>query len=317
MVYILYGKDEGRMRYKALQIRDQHHLKNWTCADAQTTPMEAGLMNADSISLFGEPTMTVVANATFLSAKNTTKWDLEKAVKHDGGDNILVYLVPAEKLDSRKKLVKQLMGTSTVMACLPLDDKNIASVIQEMMQEKKMDMSPAALDWFSARCTKDSMMLDQELDKLKTYSDHLELEDVKELACIEPEQDVFAMTEALFARNVPLLFDHYRSFRQRKMTPLEINGLLASQVRFLYQVKVFSEQRYSQEEIADRLKVKKGRIWFSLKKAAALSSDQLLEWLRKLADLDVDLKIVLDKDMIYEEFLISLLPADGRRMVRY
>lgn len=313
MIYILYGKDEGRMRYKAQQIRNQNHLKTWTWVDAQNTDMNAGLMSADAISLFSEPTMTMVANATFLSSKNTTKWDLEKAVRHDGGDNILVYLVPAEKLDTRKKLVKQLMNSATVMACIPLDDKNIVSVIQEMMKEKQMSMSNQALEWFSARCTRDSMMLEQELEKLKTFSDHLELEDVKALATVEPEQDVFAMTEALFARNVPLLLDHYRSFRERKMTPLEINGLLASQVRFLYQVRVLSDQRFSQEEIADRLKVKKGRVWFSLKKATGHSSAQLLEWLKKLADLDVDLKILPDKDMIYEQFLISLLPENGRR----
>lgn len=309
MINILYGKDEARMRYKATQIREKHGLKNWTWVDAEKTDMEAGLMSADSISLFAEPTMTVVANATFLSARNTTRWDLEKVSVRDGGDNILVYLVPAEKLDTRKKLVKQMSAQATVMACLPLDDKNVVSVIQEMMQEKQMSLSADALEWFAAHAGRDTMVLEQELEKLKTFADHLELEDVRALAVSEPEQDVFVMTEALFARDVPLLLETYRSFRQRKMDPLEINALLAGQVRFVYQVKVLAEQRNSQDEIAQRLKVKKGRVYFTLKKAARLSAGELGGWLKKLADLDLDLKGgSADRDLAYEQFIISLLP---------
>lgn len=308
MLYILHGKDEAQMRWKADQIKQKHGLQSWNWVDANTVSMAAGLAALDSCSLFDEEEMIVVENATFFSGKNTTDWDAAKIVQRNPNDKVIVFLVPSEKLDTRKKAVKEIEKKATVISCMPLDDKSLPSFVNEMLKEKQLSMDPEALDYFCQNAGFDCMILQNEIDKLKTYHDHLKLEDVKALLVVEPEQDVFKMTEALFAKDVLKFLEYYRSFRAQNMEPLAISGLLAGQIRFMFQVKVLLTLRYSQEEVANRLGVKKGRIYFSASKASRFSQEELLKHLAALADLDVKLKgDALDKDLAFEEYIISTL----------
>lgn len=69
----------------------------------------------------------------------------------------------------------------------------------------------------------------------------------------------------------------YRNFRKTGMEPVAICALLASQVRFVYQVRVLMDQGLDQNAIASELKASSGRIYNTMKNASRFSADEATE----------------------------------------
>ena len=90
--------------------------------------------------------------------------------------------------------------------------------------------------------------------------------------------------------------------------PLSIIGLLGSQLRIIYQVKILSKNRLSDQEIAKQLEEKSD---YRIKKTRELiplyTEEELLKLMQKLSDIDYQLKTT-DKDpnLEIENFIINM-----------
>lgn len=313
MIYILVGEDESRMEYKLDQIKKREGVDEIIRLDAKKQePLEI-YNELDTLSLFFEKPMVIVDQASFLSAKNDTKVNLEEIVKREVPDKVVVYLVHGKKIDTRKKAIKQLQAMGKVIECQPLDEKNQPDEIRSMMKEKKMDMEPKAFAWFCENAGYSQPVLASQLDKLTLYSDHLTLADVQALTTIEPTKNVFEMTDALFAKDKVRLLKAYRIFREQNMEPQAILGLIAGQVRFVYQVRVMMDQGYKQDQMVEKFKeagqknMSSGRIWHTMKNARRFTAGELLDTLAWLSRLDESIKSgSIDRDTGFENFILGL-----------
>lgn len=308
MIYILHGTDASRMSMKVAALKKKHNMETVSTYDALQDPMEAVLEEMDSHSIFDEEKMIVIQNATFLSARNTTTYDLDAFVKRKDTDEIVVFCVPSEKIDQRKKAVKALAQGAQVFACIRLDQKNQPGYIREAMTEAGLKMDGEALRYFTSHVGMDALRIRSEIEKLSIYAGEVGLADVKALMVNEPIDDVFKMTDALFDQNGLLLMAYYRNFRAQNMETVAITALIASQIRFLFQVRVLMDRQLGKEEIAQTLKAHPYRVQLSMRKASRFDPDALLGWLEKLADLDQNMKSgKIDKDEGFENFALSLM----------
>ena len=311
MNYIVHGNDESRMQIKVDNLKKKHHIDlPILYLDACQDDMSVLLSELDSSSLFGDTKMIVLKNSTFLCAKNTTKYDLNELLKRTDHDQIIVYWCESEKLDTRKKNVKAMIAQSQVISCIRLDARSQASYIQELCREYKVSLDPDAMKWFSLRVGMDSLKIEKEIEKLSIYNPRIRLEDVQALVCVEPADDIFKMVNALFERNGLRFLSYYRNFRSQNMETVAIVALIASQIRFLYQVSVLMRENYSKEEIASTLKAHPYRVQVNMQTAAKFSCDELLDHLNALALLDQNLKMgKVDKDVGFEQFALRLMTA--------
>ena len=309
MNYILYGNDESRAQIKIDELKKKHRIDTpIVYIDASVDDPSYLFAELDSYSLFDDQKMVVVKNSSFLSSKNTTKYDLKEIVKRDPENLVVVYWYPGEKLDKRRKNVKLLMEKSQCISCLALDARSQPGYIRELCEAYHVQMNPEALKWFSARVGMNSLKIEKEVEKLSIYSKHIGLEDVKALVCIEPADNVFKMTNALFEKNGLLLLSYYRNFRGQNMETVAIIALLASQIRFLYQVSVYMNENYTKEEIVSALKAHPYRVQVSMQNARRFSCDELLGQLSALSQLDYAIKSgQVDKDEGFEQFALRLI----------
>lgn len=308
MYYILYGEDVSRIQQKLDTIRKKHKIQNFIRLNAAETSQEDVLNELDSITIFDEGKLVCLDHCSFLSAKNTTHYELKPFLKRVGEESlILVMIYEGNKLDQRKKMVKDLMEVSTVISCIALDEQSQRAYIQDALKKHGLHMVPDALRWFCQRAGLDALRIDSEIYKLKTYSDTITLEDVKALVVPEPVSDVFKMVDALFAKNKIRLLAFYRNFRKQNMEPMAILGLLASQVRFLFQVHVCMDQAMGKEQIASLLKAHPYRVQINMKKAQNFTSEELLDQLELLGTLDQQMKMgIVDKDEGFERFILTI-----------
>lgn len=310
MNYILHGHDEGRVKQKINALKTKHHIQNVIVFDATDDEQQDVFNEMDTISIFDDDKMIVIENATFLSSKDTTKYDIKGFIDRSTNNEsvILVFCCPSDKLDTRKKAVKELISKSTVYPCIALDEKSLPGYINEELKKLNLKMDRDAIKWFSARAGFDALRIEQELIKFKTFNDQITLKDVQDLMVCEPLNDVFKMVDALFERNALRLLAYYRNFRKLNMEPVAINGLLSGQIRFLFQVRVLMDQGNSKEEIAKRLKAHPYRVQINMQRAYNFTSDELLEKLSILAKLDQDMKMgLVDKDEGFEQFILGML----------
>ena len=116
MNYILHGHDEGRVKQKINALKTKHHIENVIVFDATDDEQQDVFNEMDTISIFDDDKMIVIENATFLSSKDTTKYDIKGFIDRSTNDEsvILVFCCPSDKLDTRKKAVKELVSKSTV-----------------------------------------------------------------------------------------------------------------------------------------------------------------------------------------------------------
>ena len=307
MLYILVGEDASRMEYKLERIKEREQCDAITRIDAKAEGQVGVLYEIDTMDLFSQRPMLIIENANFLGAKNDTGVDVAEIAKRNPDDKVIVYLCPAKKLDTRKKAVKTLQSMATVIECIALDEKSQPAEVRQMMQEKGITMESGAFEWFCAHAGYSSSNLSKQLDKLALYSEHLSMADVQALTTVEPTQNVFKMTDALFEKDKVRLLGLYRTFREQNVEPLAILGLLASQIRFVYQVRVLMDEGKSKNDMMEMLGASSGRIWNSMRNAGRFRADQLLDHLAWLSRLDESMKSgKVDKDTGFENFIFQL-----------
>ena len=87
---------------------------------------------------------------------------------------------------------------------------------------------------------------------------------------------------------------------------MQIIMLLASQFRFLFQVKRLLNKNKTEAEIAKILEVNPYRVKFTKKKLYNYNEKLLLTYIKKLAKIDHDIKLgLMDKKLALELFIIE------------
>ncbi len=309
MNIIIHGSDHNRVDQQLKKVKEKYKIdRNFIYMNATQVSMNELLMELDSTSLFDDLRMVCLDHASFLTSKDTTKYNVAQLIPHMEENEQVIFVLCAytDKLDTRKKIVKQLISMSQVYSCKAWDDQVKKEFITNYLKQHDMRMDTDAYQWFLARCGMNPLQVENELDKLSIYSKHIALEEVQNLMVVEPMDDIFKMVDALFENNTMRLLAYYRNFREGKKEPLAILGLLASQIRFLFQVRVLKDLGYSQDAIAQELHAHPYRVKVNLQKASRFQASELLEKLSDLSNLDKDIKSgKVDKDEGFEQWILK------------
>ena len=314
MNIIVHGSDTSRVRKKIRNLKKKYDITTPTVYyDASKVDQREILLEIDSVSIFDERKMVVVENCNFLSDTDPKEYDVQAFIDRCNQDDmcVVIFCLYKDKLNKKKKLIKELVSKVEVIPCIALDEKSKATYVDDVMKRIGLSMDNEAKDYFLRVTGLDSERLELELEKLRTYKEHINLESAKLLVSIEPEDNVFKMTKALFDRNALLFLSCYRDFRKNDMQPVAINALLATQVRFLFKVRCLMDRGYNKDRIASELKVSPGRIYYASKQAQAFTSEELLDTLEQLANLDQNMKTgKMDMDQGFEQFAFNILKAE-------
>ena len=109
--------------------------------------------------------MIIVNNCTFLSSKNTTNYEVDPFLVRKDTDMILVLVCPSDKLDTRKKKVKEISNCATLYSCLALDEKSQKFYVQDKLKEYGVKVDFKTLDWMAGRMGLDPMCIQNEIEK--------------------------------------------------------------------------------------------------------------------------------------------------------
>ena len=304
--YTLYGEDKALVKYECNQLLQTFSNCDIVKYDMLDMSIEDVVDDARTVGMFTEKKVIVLEDAFFLMANKSVlgQEKLEYYIEHYNPSNILVFLVFHEKIDTRKKINK-LLSKHKVIEVKKKDQENLKKYALEYLKKNGYKMQD--IDYFLSKVGSSLPNINNELDKLMMYKfddKYIDNNDVDRVSVFTSEEEIFALTDSIVAKDTLNSLNLLEEFLKRSYDEMQIIMLLASQFRFFFQVKRLMNQNKSESDIAKILEVNPYRVKFTVKKLYTYTESMLLQYIKKLARMDHDIKLgLMDKRLALELFV--------------
>ena len=276
--------------------------------DVSEVPLASALEDLDTYGLFSNKKVIIIQNIESLKYEDFAK-DFEHLfhyIENPNPDYLLI--IETKKLNNTLKTTKTLKKICKYES-VSLDSK---ALIKEELKGYKIDSSAIML--LEEYSLGDITKISNECAKLREYKFDEKVitkKDIEELVVkkLGDSKDlVFAFTRSLAMKDTKDALEKYRELLSYQLEPFGIIGLLASQYRITYQVKVLAEKHLKDKEIAEILGEKSD---YRIKKTREITSlyteNEILECLKKLANIDYQLKTSdVDANHLLEMFILNI-----------
>jgi DNA polymerase III subunit delta len=319
-LYLLYGTESyliediiHKVTNAALSPEEQD--MNLLRFDMSEQPVDLAVEEAYTFPFMGGRKVVIIKDAYFLTAqkrKEKIEHDIAKLTsyaEHPPEETTLIVAAPFEKLDERKKAVKQLRKNGKVLEAKPLQNQELRKWLDEKAAELQVKLEYEAKDKLLTLVGDNLLMLTSEMNKLAAHAGEKRLineQAVSSLVARSLEQDIFALVDFVVKNKVAESMRIYRDLIKQKEAPLKILALMVRQFRILYQVKQLVQQGYGEKMIASRLKLHPFAVKLASKQAKEFHNKTLLHLLDELAELDHRIKTgKVEEELGVELFLLA------------
>lgn len=276
--------------------------------DLEEVEIANALEDLDTYGFLSSKKVIIIQNIESIKYDDYKK-DIDhlfKYIDNPNSDNLLI--IEARKLNNTLKITKELKKKCKYI----LVEFNSKDYIKTTLKDYKIDN--LTINLLDEYCQSDITKIDGECSKLMNYKSDTKTitkDDIEEMVVkkLGDERDLtFAFSRSLAERNIKEALLKYHELLNYNIEPLSIIGLLASQIRIVYQVKILEKNRLSDREIADTLGEKSD---YRIKKTRELtrlySEDELLGLMQKLSDMDYKIKTTdVDGKNLIEMFIINI-----------
>lgn len=283
----------------AQSIESQEGELDLTTLDLEEESLDRVLDDAEMYSFFVDQRLIFVEHADFLSTTPNVKLtdrEQERLLDYLSNPNPathLVFVMPHDQLDKRRKLSKTFLKETFFVNCTPLDEGQVTRYVQQYLQTAQMDISRDAVNELLRRVNYQLSLAIAEIEKLKQYGQSgskISVEVVKSLVSRSLESDVFELTNAIMRRNIQAAVQIYQDLILMKHEPIQLHALVVSQFRLLIQVKLLQAQGLMQNDIAQSLGVHTYRVKLALQSSRQFELQKLAHLYAQLIEADYQMK---------------------------
>ncbi len=311
MINVLYGIQNDLIDNYINDFIEKNKIKNVIKYDYNDISIDSVIEEASYLDLFGDKKLIILYNSKFLTSEETldNKY-FEDYLNSQNQSNYLFLITNNENLDERKKIVKLLRKKYEVKEFNKFSEYDAYKYVSELFKQDDYKIEEKAIKEIVSRLSSNIGMIKNEVDKLKLYKINdksITLDDVLKVTSTLPEDNVFKLVDALISNNKEEIFKLYDDFKLIGIDEIALIALIASQFRFMYQVKVLLNDGKNKNEIISLLKSHPYKTEITIKKVSSFNEERLLEILYNLSLIDVSIKTgELDKGYALENFFLNL-----------
>ena len=311
-IYLIYGNEEYLIKTELNKILDnlnsltdniiKYNLDESTIGDI--------LLEVSTVSMFSDKKIVICENSNFLTSESKKDEEIDSLMKYINNpfeDVYLIFIVNNEKLDERKKIVKDLKKVSKVLICNRVDDHNLNNYIYNYFKDNNYDIDMSLVRIIKDKVKYDLSNIINECDKLMNYKDNnkkITKEDIENVITENIEDNVFSLTDAILNKDISKKIKIYKDLLLMGEEPIKLIVMIANQFRLLLQVKLMVKNDYRQNEIATIIKEHPYRVKLALN--SNYSINEIIDNIKKLYKLDYDIKTGnIDKNFGLELYLLS------------
>ncbi|MFB5677234.1 DNA polymerase III subunit delta [Paenibacillus terreus] len=320
-VYLLYGTEKYQMTQfvDMLQkhiIEEEHREFAVIPYDLTDTPLEAVVEEAETVPFLVPKKLVLVRDAgVFTAGKDGGKVEhrldtLAAYIENPAEYSVIVFMVHADKLDERKKIVKQIKNTAAVITFSPLSSEELLSWVEKRAGERHVGLEAGAAAALVRNAGTGLQALAAEIDKLCLFAGEggtIGVKDIDSLVARSTEQNVFVMVEELANLRMENALSIFYELLKQREEPIKIAALITRQFRIILQVKELAQQSYSQQQVAGQLGLHPYAVKIAGEQARRFRPERLRWILNELAELDYRMKTgAVDKVLGMELFFLKL-----------
>ena len=206
-------------------------------------------------------------------------------------ETTVLIMVINKTVNSNSLIYKKISKYFKIEKFDKLSQNDFEKLVRDDLKTNSVNISKDALDLLLSRLDNDVEKYKNELNKLLTYGTELDYQDIDYLINQPIENDIFKLTSAINQNDLAASLKVYRDLlTNNKNDVLSIIGLLASQYRSMSQVKLLSQLGYNNAQIAAKLNISAGSVYYKLRDSLNLSAKELMNKLNQLAILDESIK---------------------------
>ena len=272
--------------------------------DLEEVELSSALEDLDTYGFLSSKKVIVLLNIENLKYDDNKK-DLDHLIKYIENPNPDNLLIIYSRGNNTLKTIKELKKVCKVIEV----NISIKDYIKNTFKDYKIDFR--AINMLEEYCLDDFTKVVSECDKLKNYKCNdkvITCEDINVLVnkkLGDPRDLTFAFSRSLAEKNKKEALEKYKELLEYNIEPLSIIGLLASQIRIIYQVKLLEDKKDS--EIADILSEKEFRIKKTRELTRLYSKSELLKLMQDLSNMDYRLKTEdIDGNSLIELFILNI-----------
>jgi DNA polymerase-3 subunit delta len=313
---LYYGNDSYIIKKSLDELFKSHEINDEDVEtyDYEEDGIEVAVTSAMTLPFLADKKAVVLRNCVFLTDKKAASVDditrLQDFCSFINPTTIFVLLAPYEKLDQRKKIVKFL--TKNIDSKAFVQNKKSDSIydyVRSEVEKNNLSIDPLALTQFVNRIGNDSQMLENELNKLITYSLNKEVitsDMVYAVVTKNIDDNIFELVNAFLDNDIDRTMSIYFDLKSIKIDPIWILGVIVNKFQEILYTKELIKMKYKNEDISKYFRASRGRTYYIMQNARNVDDQKLADLLEAAEELDYKIKSgQIDKALGIELFLLK------------
>lgn len=307
--YLIYGLDKSLIKNEIEKIKKELKASEIIKYSLEKDNLEDIILDASLVNMFEDKKVILVTDALIFASgkKEENIKALEDYFNNFNSDSYLIFECPTEKIDTRKKISKKISEIGIIIETKKKDCNYIKKYITDILKENNYSIE--SLEYLMSKVGTNMDNVKNELEKLMIFkmdSKNISNSDIDKLMIPALEDEIFALTDAVIKSDIKKSLELLEEFLNKNYDEMQIIILLASQFRFMYQVKRLANKNMSADAITKELSANPYRVKITIKNSYYYNESNLLSYLKKLADLDRNIKLgKIDKNLGLQLFLMN------------
>lgn len=311
MIYILKGQEEYFINQKLNELIKGFDNVIKYDGSSKDFNLDEMLDSCTSVGLFQDKNVVLVKDPFFL-CKKVDDILCDKVLNYINDplyETDLIFYSYTNSLNSKLKLFKDVSKNANILSFDNYDYKQFNNFVSLQVNKAKLDTDNRTVNYLAQICKRDATLFMQNLSILKLYPGKINDEAINKLCTFSDDNLSFDLINAIVNKDISLAIKLERRLLSDSDSALSLIGLLANQLRFLYQISYFQSQNKKKNEIINILNCNEYRYDKAYQTLSKLKSNAILSLLNKLHELDLKCKYddsISDNDR-FELFILGIL----------
>lgn len=290
MLYIIEGEEQVFIKKKINEIiaKQQAEIVEFDGNNKNFDLLD--MINAcKSNNLFSEKTIVLVKDAPFLTKKIDEKElkPLFDYVENPLYETDLIFYSLDNNHNSKLKAYKTILKNAQLFVLDSFDYKNFNTYVNQQCNLYNLKINNDAIYLLNTICKRDATLLNQNIEILSNYPEVITTQVIRKLCTASDDNNSFDMINAIVNNDISKAIAIERSMLSENDSIISIIGLLASQLRFLYQLSYYLSLGKNKNEILEITKCSEGRYNKSVESLRKLDMNKIIYLLSELSHIDI------------------------------
>ncbi len=286
--------------------------KNITTFDLNIDTLDMVMVEAGYVNMFQEEKYIIVKNANFFGTGKISEKMTDLLMNYLNNPNSLSVLifVTNEKVDMRKKITKIIKDKYTLKVIPNLKFYEIEDRLKAYFNKYDFKIDEEAVKYIVSNNLNNYDLVMNEAKKIMLYYDeagYISYQDVVNLASKTLNSNNFSFVDAVVDNDLENSLKLFKDLKTLKTDPSILIALLARDFRLMLNIKLLQERGIREYNIMNELGLMDWQLEKYLKKAFPYKIKELETIMKKIANLDLDIKRgKIDRFMGLELFILDI-----------